>query len=593
MIGQDGTPAEPVLSPLAGTDGGHFPFGPGDVMLISRASGAAGLALAQVLACSGAAISMVGRDRPWPDDQVVAGLEELRGAGAKVGYELVGLADHAALAAAVRRIEARFGRVTAIAHASVAQSHGELEDLGQAQAERQVLACVNPLDQIAAAVRAVARSGTSPAQLRLVVTSGSIAGRYGMAGEGVTALASAALADYGERVAAASPGCRALHVDWPGWEGDGLGQRAGLGALLASAGITAIPVAEGSRQLLKAFGRGDLPGRLEVHGRAGVPAPRPVAVAGSRRTREGTAPGGRFAERVQVLYPGVEVVTEATLALLTDPYLADYRIDGLAVLPPPLALEAMAQAAALLAPGPLHAADDVLLDAPVVLPPGSPDGSAVIRMSAVREGDAISVRLRCEDSGFMVDHCRATFRAGPAEPPAGQPDDTAGRQPGTADGKKQALSAGQIYGPVCFQEGRFRVLTRARAGTAGSATAEAKVAGDESWFGAVPLPRGTAGPALVLGSPALADAALQLGQVCVPDRRLLFAGCDQAWFSGRAAEGQVTVRTTAASQPGAAGEPGPAGNPARQANPARLASQAGLIRRTGCPSRAMPRASPG
>ncbi|MGI9006756.1 MAG: beta-ketoacyl synthase N-terminal-like domain-containing protein [Streptosporangiaceae bacterium] len=555
VIGQDGTPAEPVLSPLTGPGGGDFPLGSGDVMLISRASGAGGLALAQVLACSGAAIAIVGRDRPGPDDQVIAGLEELRNAGARVGYELVSLSDHAALAAAIRRIEARFGRVTAIAHAVGALSRGELEKLSQAQAERQVLATVSSLDQIAAAVRAVARSGTSPAPLRLVVTSGSIAGRYGMAAEGTTALASAALADYGDRVAAASPGCRALHLDWPGWDGDGLGERAGFGALLAGAGISAIPVAEGSRQLLKALGRDGRPGRLAVHGRAGVPAPRPIAVAGARRTRENTAPAGRFAERVPVHYPGVEVVTESTLAVLTDPYLADYRIDGLAVLPPTLALEAMAQAAALLAPGEVHTADDVLLDAPVVLPPGTP---AVIRISAVRDGDAISVRLRCDDSGFAVDHCRATFRAGRAEPATAEPDGTGERQPEASGTEAATLPAGQIYGPVCFQAGRFRVLTQARPGPAGSATAAAAVASDEPWFGAVPPPRSPAGPGLVLGSPALADAALQLAQVCVPGRRLLFAGCDQAWFSGRAAGGLVTVQVTPAGQPGQPGQPDPA-----------------------------------
>lgn len=282
-IGPDGTPSEPVLSPLTGLDGDDFPLGRGDVMVVSRGSGAACLVLAQVLACCDAAMAVVGRDRPGSDDQVIAGLEELRGAGARIGYELVSLSDHAALVAAIRRIEARFGRVTAIAHAGRALPRGELAGTSHAAAEREVQASLRPLDQIAAAVRTVARSMPGPDQLRLVVTSGSLAGRYGVAGEGATALGSAALADFGERLAAASPGCRGLHVDWPGWQGQGLDERPDLGGLLAAAGITALPVAEGARQLLKALGRDELPGRLAVHARAAVPAPR-RAVAGKRWT---------------------------------------------------------------------------------------------------------------------------------------------------------------------------------------------------------------------------------------------------------------------------------------------------------------------
>ncbi|HEX9064576.1 MAG TPA: polyketide synthase dehydratase domain-containing protein, partial [Streptosporangiaceae bacterium] len=373
------------------------------------------------------------------------------------------------------------------------------------------------------------------------------------------------LADLGERVASASPGCRALHVDWPGWRGDGLGERPDLARLLADAGITAIGVAEAARQLLKAFGQAGLPGRIAVHGRAGVPAPRPVAVAGARRSRPGAVAPGRFTERVLVNYPGVEVVTESTLAVLTDPYLADYRVDGLAVLPAAVAMEAMAQAAAMLAGGPVRTADDVLLGAPVVLAPGPAAGQAVIRVSAERDGDAIAVRLRCDDSGYATDHCRATFRAGPGDPgPAEPPGDGEGRPETQA--AEVTLPASRIYGPVCFQDGRFRVLTEVRLGPS-AATGQAEVSGGTPWFGAVPPPRGTAGPELVLGSPVLADLALQLAQASVPDRRLLFAGCDHVWFAGGAAEGPVSVEVVAAGQLAARDQAGPAGS-ASQPGPA-------------------------
>ena len=60
-IGADGAVAEPAMVPVQRPGGAAFPLGQGDVVLISRGSGAAGLTLAQVLACSGAAVAMIGR----------------------------------------------------------------------------------------------------------------------------------------------------------------------------------------------------------------------------------------------------------------------------------------------------------------------------------------------------------------------------------------------------------------------------------------------------------------------------------------------------------------------------------------------------
>ena len=186
------------MGPMHRLGGGDFPLGPDDVVLISRGSAAAGLALAQVLACSGATVAVVGREHPDHDEAAVAGLERLRGAGAKVGYELVGLSDHAALTAAVRRIQARFGRVTAISHAAGQVPPAALSQLTPARADELARQHTSPLDQMAAAVRAVARASRAQSSpLRFVVTFGCVTGRYGLAGEGASALVTGAIADYG------------------------------------------------------------------------------------------------------------------------------------------------------------------------------------------------------------------------------------------------------------------------------------------------------------------------------------------------------------------------------------------------------------
>jgi len=74
-----------------------------------------------------------------------------------------------------------------------------------------------------------------------------------------------------------------------------------------------------------------------------------------------------------------------------------------------------------------------------------------------------------------------------------------------------------------------------------SAVGLADGADEQPWFGAALAQRPSARQELVLGSAGLSDATLQLVQACVPHRRLTLAGCDGVWFSGRAAEGTVTI----------------------------------------------------
>ena len=151
-IEADGTITEPVMAPvdLAGS-GTSFPLGTGNVVLISRGAGAAGLAFAQVVALSGAAIAVIGRDHPHRDDAVIGTLEQLRTAGAAVGYEIVNPASAAALSAAVRRIESRLGPVTAIAHAARSAPSRPVAQLMPGELQAQLDDQNQLLDQLVAA----------------------------------------------------------------------------------------------------------------------------------------------------------------------------------------------------------------------------------------------------------------------------------------------------------------------------------------------------------------------------------------------------------------------------------------------------------
>ena len=115
---------------------------------------------------------MVGRADSHDDSELIAGLEQLRSAGARVGYEIIDVTDARSLTAAVRRIEDRLGPVTAIAHASAPDDHVPSLNLTEPHLARAVAEAANTLDRLAGAIK--------PGQLRFIITAGSVAGRYGL-----------------------------------------------------------------------------------------------------------------------------------------------------------------------------------------------------------------------------------------------------------------------------------------------------------------------------------------------------------------------------------------------------------------------------
>ena len=542
VIDTAGQPHETVMTPADTAGAGEFPLSSADVVLVSRGAGGAGLALAQVLACCGAPIAVIGREAPGEAGEVDAGLRELRSAGVRMSIETVDVANPAELGRALQRIERRLGPVTAVAHAVGVGGPWPIAELTVDELRAHVAAEAASLHQLASAI--------SIRQLRLIITFGSVAGRYGLAGEGLLALASGSLAERAERMADGIPGCRALHVDWPAWSGPGLGQRASLAERLASSGASPIGIKEGSRLLLKTLGTPDLPNRLAVHGRVGVPGPPPIAVS-APRPRDPRLPG-RFLEEIQVHYPGVELVCDARLSVRTDPYLAGYQVDGMTALPAVMALEAMAEAASALTGRPMRRLTDVRMEAPVVVPAGADAEPAVIRICALRDGDSVTAVIRCAESGFGTEHFRATFRGA---------DDEEGPAAGAAAGslaaslpdldEMPATDAGivdgtELYGPVCFQSGPFRRAALLPEVTTRSCRALVSGGDGEPWF--CDTDGGDA--SLVLGSPGLNDATWHVLQASVPHRRLLPGGCASVTFSGRTADGAVEIRAAAA-----AGEP--------------------------------------
>ncbi|HEX4701168.1 MAG TPA: SDR family oxidoreductase, partial [Pseudonocardiaceae bacterium] len=473
VLGTDGVVREPVERPLPEpTD--EPPVTADDVVLVSGGGRGIGHACARALGLrSGAALAIIGRADPATDEELRDNLAGLRADGLRVAYRSADVIRHDDVRAAIAALTADLGPVTGVLHASGVNEPARFDQVDAALIRRHVATKVDGLRALLAALEGD--------RLRLLVTFGSVIGRVGLPGESHYALANGALRAEAERLAGELPNCRVRHIDWSVWSGTGMGERLGVLRTLESVGITPIPVAEGTESFLRLLAGPEV--AVSVHGRLGTTPPDQT---------------GGFLRRIRVYEPGVEVVADVELTA-ADPYLADHRLDGIPVLPGVVGLEALAQAASLVAGRALTVAENVAFDRPVT--------GTTIQVCALRRGDVVETVLRRAD----VDHFRAEF-------PLSSKDDS--DAPALVDGG-DPIPADQLYGPLFFHTGRFRrVATVSPSGSRACRATLTEDAGDP-WF--VP----------VLGPPTLLDGTVHALQCCVPHRRLLPVGCERVEFRYR------------------------------------------------------------
>jgi len=333
-------------------------------------------------------------------------------------------------------------------------------------------------------------------RLRRVISFGSILGRMGLKGETHYAIANAWQSAIAEDLARARPRCSVLSLEWSIWNGAGMGHRLGSLERLARYGVDAIALDDG----IDAFERlvqGGATGTLMVTSRFGPP---------SHVSLDATElPTLRFIDKVRVHYPGLELVVETELSTGRDPYLADHRIDGSAVLPAVVGLEAMAQvASALTGVDPARAIEDAVFRQAVVIPDG---GALRIQILALAGEDGrVETAIRTEDDGFATDHMRAAFVFGPQ---------STIRAPKRIDGHAAAIDAKPLYGSLLFQGEAFRRLGGYSRLSARRIAASLRASDDHAWFGTFEAQR------LILGDPALRDALLHALQAAVPHLRVV------------------------------------------------------------------------
>ncbi|MGH3880814.1 MAG: SDR family NAD(P)-dependent oxidoreductase, partial [Actinophytocola sp.] len=504
----DGTRTVPVLRALPDIDPSTAsamatPLAAGDVLLVT--GGAKGITAECALAMaadSGAKLALLGRADPTADEEVTTNIERMAAAGIDVRYERADVTSAEQVRAAVERIEADLGPVTAVLHGAGRNEPGALASLTEEQVRQTLAPKIDGLRAVLAAV--------DEDRIKLLVTFGSIIGRAGLRGEAHYSTANDWMTELTVRFGEEHPNARALALEWSVWSGAGMGEKLGVVEALMREGITPISLDNGLAVLRRVLADPSAGPVLVVSGRvAGLPT--------LTLDRE-ELPLTRFIDRVQVHYPGVELVTEADLTSGSDPYLADHLLEGDLLFPAVIGMEAMTQVATALTGHPVPPLlEDVEFLRPIVVRPG---GSTTVRLVALaRDARKVSVAIRSEETGFSTDHFRAELRfPRPATPVA----------TGTIDTGLPAVAVdpvADLYGGVLFQGKRFQRLLAYRKASARHAVAELSTTTPAPWFAAF------LSQERVLADPGTRDAVMHSIQCCVPDATLLPQGIDRLYLA--------------------------------------------------------------
>lgn len=501
---------------------GPLPLGRGDVLLVTGGGkGIAAECALELARRTGTAVALLGRSQPGQDAELTANLARFEAAGARCLYVAADVTRAEQVSAAVQRVEAELGPVTAVLHAAGTNVPQLLAALEPAAVARTLAPKTAGLNNVLSAV--------SPQRLRLLLTFGSIIARTGLPGEADYALANQWQTLLTERWQAAHPHCRCLAIEWSVWSGVGMGQRLGRIEALRRDGITAITPEQGVQVLCRLLAA-ELPATaVVVTGRFGQPA--------TLKFSEPPLPLWRFLEHPKVYVPGVELVVDSELSTDSDPYLRDHAFQGTPLLPAVVGLEAMAQAArALLVTGQTPVFEDVQLLRPVVVPESA---RATIRVAAlVREPGVVEVVLRSQESGFQADHFRALCRFGEEVDLSSEP----GRE---IPAEALPLSPERdLYGGILFHSGRFRRLAGYRELRATECVAEIRPDADGPWF------HGYLSQQLVLGDPGARDAVIHAIQACIPQGTILPTGVERIVPCAALGEGPCFVDARERSQRG-------------------------------------------
>jgi enediyne polyketide synthase len=485
-----------------------------DVLLVT--GGGKGIAAESALRLaqqSGCRLALLGRSDPASDDELKQNLFRMAEAGVRFSYFGADVTDLSAVRNAVQKIQLELGPITAILHGAGANNPKRLEEITSADLNQILAPKVEGLRNILDSI--------APANLRLLVTFGSIIARTGLHGEAHYGLANEWMNLIVESWQKTHTHSHCLNLDWSVWAGIGMGQRLGVLDSLVRKGISPLPIDAAIEHLQTMLAWEQAPPSSIITGRFGnLPTLKfdlPIL------------PLLRFLEHSRLYIPGIELITDAELSTDADPYVTEHAFQSEQLLPAVMGMEAMAQVAKTLEQSELLPEfRNLHFDRPIIIPRNK---AVTIRIVALRrQPGVISLAIRCSSTGFKVDHFSgecifAEKQAVSGEEAASQIND-------------QLLmldSQNDLYGRILFHRGRFARITGYESLHSNMSVARLGVSAKTSWFAR------HLSQELLMGDTASRDAALHSIQACIPHKTILPVGIDRviAYSDWTGAEARV------------------------------------------------------
>jgi enediyne polyketide synthase len=479
-----------------------LPLTTADVLLVSGGGKGITAECAATLAReTGVRLVLLGRANPNQDQELAKNLARFQAMGLTFKYCQTDVTNETTVQATVAEIVAEWGAITALLHGAGTNQPTLLRHLDTAAFQRTLAPKVGGLRHLLKAI--------DPQQLKLLISFGSFIAPAGMPGEADYAVANEWLAALTAAHQQAYPHCRCLTLEWTVWSEVGMGKRLGSDETLAQQGITPISPEVGLTILRQALLAQNWPTTMIVSGR--------MPEVPTLRLEHPDLPFWRFLEHPRVYYPGIELVVEAELSPVSDPYLNDHIFKEQRIFPAVMGLEAMGQVAAtVLGVKQITGFEQVEFSRPVVV---TANQAEIVQIAAlVREPGKVEVVLRCAQTGFKVNHFQARCLVSDSISPA------------TAittklNGQKIPLEPDpELYGELLFQTGRFKRIRSYQHLEATQCISEIAAADASPWFGRY-LP-----PNLLLGDPGSRDAAIHAIQACIPHAQLLPIAVERLTF---------------------------------------------------------------
>ncbi|HXB71422.1 MAG TPA: SDR family NAD(P)-dependent oxidoreductase, partial [Candidatus Acidoferrales bacterium] len=384
----------------------------------------------------------------------LSAIDAVRAAGGTAHYFSVNLTDGEAVAAAVRQVRERSGRIDVLLHAAGIERSHFLPDKDPREFNLVFDVKSDGWFHLLHAI------GDMP--LAATVAFSSVAGRFGNAGQADYSSANDLLCKITSSFRTTRPGTRGIVIDWTAWGGIGMATRGSIPKMMELAGIDMLPAEAGIPFIRRELTMGAARGEIVVGQRLGVMLNEWDATGGlDMAAVEAQGGHGPMIGRIAglSLYGGLTI--ETALDPATQPFLHDHQIDGTPVLPGVMGVEGFAEAALWMLPGwQLEGIEDVNFLAPFKFYRNQPR-TLTIQSTFYAQGDEVVADCRLTGSRTLPNqtepqvttHFTARVRLAKQPSPAGMAP-----VPGKPAG--EVVVAADIY-HVYFHGPAYQVVERA------------------------------------------------------------------------------------------------------------------------------------